>query len=141
MDTEKLEKELQLWDRLMYMAMGAAIVLLAISFRHLDYGDRWPGFQNHAGAIWQWMQIAITPAGFYLLWSKRWKNMPLRQKKNTIVGFFIASWLTFLALGFITLNYYIVDLGFLITVGIALIALGYAWIRKQKPNQVDEMFP
>jgi hypothetical protein len=87
------------------------------------------------------MQIAITPAGFYLLWSKRWKVLPFREKKNTIVGFFIASWLTFLALGFITLNYYIVDLGFLITVGIVLFALGYAWVQKQKPNQADEIFP
>jgi hypothetical protein len=141
MDTEQLEKELQIWDRLMYMAVGAAIVLTAISFRHLDYGDYWPGFQSHAGAVWQWMQIAVTPPGFYLLWSKRWKNMRFPQKKNTIMGFFIASWFTFLSLGFITLNYYIVDLGFLITAGIVLIALGYAWIRKQKPNQVDEMFP
>lgn len=141
MDTELLEKELQIWNRLMYMAMGASIVLLALSFRHLDYPDRWPGFQNHAGAIWQWMQIAITPPGFYLLWSKRLKKLPFREKKNTIVGFFIASWFTFLALGFITLNYYIVDLGFLITAGTALIALGYLWVQKVKPNQVDEMFP
>jgi hypothetical protein len=141
MDTERLGKELQIWNRLMYMAMGASIVLLALSFRHLDYPDRWPGFQNHAGALWQWMQIAITPPGFYLLWSKRWKKLPFREKKNTIVGFFIASWFTFLALGFITLNYYIVDLGFLITGGTALIALGYLWVQKVKPNQVDEMFP
>lgn len=141
MDTESLEKELQIWNRLMYMAMGASIVLLALSFRHLDYPDRWPGFQNHAGAIWQWMQIAITPPAFYLLWSKHWKKLPFREKKNTIVGFFIASWFTFLALGFITLNYYIVDLGFLITGGTALIALGYLWVQKVKPNQVDEMFP
>lgn len=141
MDTELLEKELQIWNRLMYMAMGASIVLLALSFRHLDYPDRWPGFQNHAGTIWQWMQIAITPPGFYLLWSKRLKKLPFREKKNTIVGFFIASWFTFLALGFITLNYYIVDLGFLITAGTALIALGYLWVQKVKPNQVDEMFP
>jgi hypothetical protein len=141
METEQLEKELQTWDRLMYLAVGASIVLTAISFRHLDYGDYWPGFQHHAGAVWQWMQIAITPPGFYLLWGKRWNHMPFRHKKNTIMGFFIASWLTFLSLGFITLNYYIVDLGFLITVGIVLMALGYAWIRKQKPNQVDEIFP
>jgi hypothetical protein len=141
MDTEKLEKELQLWDRLMYMAMGAAMVLLVISFRHIDYGDRWPGFQSHAGAVWQWMQIAITPAGFYLLWSKRWKNLPFREKKNTIVGFFLASWFTFLSLGFIMLNYYIVDLGFLITIVVVLMALCYAWIRKQSQSQVDEMFP
>lgn len=140
METEQLEKELKIWDRLMYMPAGASIVLVALSFRHIDYADRWPGFQNHAGVIWQWMQIAITPPAFYLSWSKRWKALPFREKKNTIVGFFIASWFTFLAMGFITLNYYIVVLG-LLTGGAALIILGYLWWRKVKPNQVDEMFP
>jgi hypothetical protein len=141
MDTEQLEKELQIWDRLMYMAVGASIVLAALSFRHLDYADLWPGFQSYAGAIWQWMQMAITPPGFYLLWSKRWKDVPFQEKKNTIIGFFIASWFTFLALGFITLNYSLVLLGLLFTGSAALITLGYLWWRKVKPNQVDEMFP
>ena len=31
METEQLEKELQIWNRLMYMALGAAIALLASS--------------------------------------------------------------------------------------------------------------
>ena len=141
MDTEQLEKELQIWDRLMYMAVGSSIVLVIISFGNYTYADRWPGFQNHAGAVWQWMQIAITPPGFYLLWSKRWKTLPFRERKNTLLGFFIASWFTFLALSFITVNYYLIDLGFLITGTVALIALGYTWITKQKPKRIDEMFP
>lgn len=141
MDTKQLEKELQIWDRLMYMAVGASIVLAALSFRHLDYADRWPGFQNYAGNIWQWMQVVITPPALYLLWGKRWKDVPFREKKNTIIGFFIASWFTFLALGFITLNYSIVVLGLLLTGSAALITLGYLWWRRVKLNQVDEMFP
>lgn len=141
MDTQQLEKELQIWDRLMYMALGAAIVLMALSFHYLTYGDRWPGFQHHAGVVWQSMQIAITPPGFYLLWSKRWHKFSFREKKYTIAGFFIASWFTFLAFGFITLNYYIVDLGFFITACATLITLGYLWIQRVKPNQVDELFP
>jgi hypothetical protein len=141
MEPKQLREELQIWNRLMYMAVGASIVLTALSFRHLDYGDRWPGFQNHAGAIWQWMQIAITPPGFYLLGSKRWKGQIFPEKRNTIVGFFVASWFTFLALGFITLNHSIVALGLLFTGSAALITLGYLWWRKVKPNQVDEMFP
>lgn len=141
MDTQQLEQELQLFDRLMYMAVGASIILMAVTYRHLDYENIWPGFQHHAGVVWQLLQIAVTPPAFYLLLSKRWKGMPWREKKNTIVGFLIASWFTFLSLGFITLNFYIAEIGTVITVGAALIALGYAWIRRQKPNQAEEIFP
>jgi|SRR5688572_4562714 hypothetical protein len=141
METEQLEKELQIWDRLMYMAVGSSIALVVVSFGNYIYADQWPGFQNHASSVWQWMQLAVTPPGFYLLWSRRWKGLPFWERKNTILGFFIASWFTFLSFGLITLNYYLIDLGSLITGGVALITLGYAWIRKGKTNQVDEMFP
>lgn len=141
MDTEKLEKELQLFDRLMYMAVGASIILMTVTYRHLYYGDNWPGFQHHAGVVWQLLQIAVTPPAFYLLLSKRWKGTAWREKKNTILGFLIASWFTFLSPGFITLNFYIADIGTVITVCAAVIALGYAWIHRQKPNQTEEMFP
>jgi hypothetical protein len=39
MNTQQVEKEIQTWDRLMYMAVGASIILMAVTYRHLDYGD------------------------------------------------------------------------------------------------------
>jgi hypothetical protein len=141
MDTEQLENELQIWDRLMYTAVGSSIALLIISFGNYMYADQWSGFQNYASGVWQWMQLAITPPGFYLLWNKRWRTLPFHERKNTILGFFIASWFTFLSLSLITLNYYLIDLGFFITGSVALITFGYKWISTRKPSQPDEMFP
>lgn len=141
MDTEELEKQLQIWDRFMYMALGSSITLVVIGFGNFIYADRWPGFQNHAGGVWQWLQIAITPPGFYLLWAKHWRTLPFLNRKNTILGFFLASWVTFLSLGFITVNGPLVNLCFLILVGTILIAFGYFNIVKRKSDQPDEMFP
>jgi hypothetical protein len=141
MDTEPLEKELQIWDRLMYIALGSSSTLLIISFGHFFYGNQWPYFENYAGGLWQWMQIAITPPGFYLLSSKRWKLLPVSSRKIPIIGFFAASWITFLSLGFITVNDALIYFNFFIIGIAALIALGYMEKIKKKSNQPDEMFP
>lgn len=141
MNTEQLEKQLSVWNRFMYMALGSSITLLIISFGNFFYGNRWSHFENYAGGLWQWMQIATTPPGFYLLWSKHWKVMQFSNRKNTIVGFFIASWLTFLSLGFITANDTLIDFTSFVIVGAVLLALGYIWMAKKKSKQSDEMFP
>jgi hypothetical protein len=141
MDTEQLEKELQIWDRLMYIAVGSSISLLIISFGNFFYGNQWPYFENYAGGLWQWTQIAVTPPGFYLLWSERWKPLPFSSRKITMIGFFVASWITFLSLGFITVNDALIYFNFFI-IGIAiLITLGYMQTAKRKSNQPDEIFP
>jgi hypothetical protein len=141
MDTEQLEKELRIWDRLMYIVLGSSITLLIISFGNFSYGNQWPYFENYTGGLWQWMQITITPPGFYLLWSKRWKLLPLSSRKITILGFFIASGITFLSLGFITVNDALIYFNFFIIGSASLIALGYSQMTKRKSNQPDEMFP
>lgn len=141
MDTEQLEKELRIWDRLMYIALGASATLSVISFGNFLFGNQWPYFEGYAGELWQWMQIAITPPGFYLLWSKRWKVTPFSARRNTVVGFFIASWITFLSLGFITATEALVNVNCFILAGVMLIALGYVWTVKKKSNRSDEMFP
>jgi hypothetical protein len=138
MDTEPLEKELEKWNRSMYIALGSSITLVVITFGNFFEGG-WPGFERYAGGWWQWMQVAITPPGFYLLWSKRWKVLPFQERKNTIIGFLIASWLTFLALGFITLNEPLIS--FLLIVGVIPLALRYSHQIKEKSNQADEIFP
>jgi hypothetical protein len=114
---------------------------LIISFGNFSYGNQWPYFENYTGELWQWMQIAVTPPGFYLLWSKRWKLLPLSSIKITILGFFIASGITFLSLGFITVNNALIYFNFFIIGSASLIALGYSQMTKRKSNQPDEMFP
>src|SRR5919109_4902590 len=132
MDTEQLEKELQIWNRLMYIALGSSITLLIISFGNFFYGNQWPYFENYAGGLWQWMQIAITPPGFYLLWSERWKRLPFPSRKITVIGLFVASWITFLSLGFITVNDALIYFNFFIIGIAALITLGYIEKAKKK---------
>ncbi len=140
MDTEQLGTELQIWNRFMYMALASSITLAVISLGNFFYGG-WSGFERYAGGVWPWMQLAITPAGFYLLWGKRWKALPYLNRKNTIFGFFIASWFSFLSLGFITVNGPLINLSFLILGGVTLFGLGYINLVKKKPDHSDEMFP
>ena len=141
MDSEQLEKQLQIWNRFMYIAIGASATLLLISLGHYMNGSRWPDFEYYAGGMWQWMQLAATPPGFYLLWGKQWKTLPFLERRSTVIGFFVASWITFLSLGFITTNESLIDLTAFLTLCAVLIAFGYGWMLKKKSNRSDEMFP
>jgi hypothetical protein len=138
MDAEQLEKELDRWNRFMYMALASSITLAVISFGNfLESG--WSGFERYMSGLWQWIQLAVTPPVFYLLWSKRWKALPFQDRRNTILGFFLASWFTFLSLGFITVNGLLVS--FLILVGAISLFFRYVVVVKRKSNQADEIFP
>lgn len=141
MDTERLEKQFQMWNRFMYVVLGASITLVTVGLGDFLEGNRWPGFDNFIGGVWQWVQLLATPPGFYLLLGKRWKTMPLSNRLNTIFGYFIASWLSFFALGLITANNAPTELGFLIIGSAILIALGYIWALKRTLHPRDEMFP
>jgi hypothetical protein len=141
MDTEQLEKQFQLWNHFMYVALGSSITLVLISLGDVLNGDRWSGFDNYTGGVWQWIQILSTTPGFYLLWGKSWKTLPLAHRLNTIFGYFVASWFSFLALGLITANNAPNELNFLIVGAAILIALGYIWVLKKTSSPRDEMFP
>ncbi|HSA99829.1 MAG TPA: hypothetical protein VLE49_04210 [Anaerolineales bacterium] len=141
MDTEKLEKQFQLWNRFMYMILGSSVTFLIVSLSFLLNGSRWSGFDNDAGGIWQWLQLLATPPGFYLLWSKHWKALPLLNRLHTIFGYFLASWLSLLALGIITSNNTPGEFNFFIVGTGLLIVLGYLWVLKRTSDPRDEMFP
>ena len=142
MENEQIEKQFQLWDRFMYVALGSSITLVIVSLVNLLNGSRWPGFDNSMGGVWQWIQLLATPPGFYLLWGKRWKTLPLLSRLNTVFGYFIASWFSFLALGLIvTAENAPTELNFLIVGSAILIALGYVWLLRRTSNPRDEMFP
>ena len=128
MDTEQLEKELQLWNRFMYMALGAAIALVVSS----------PNDFSFIGIVNFLLLIAVIPPGFFLLFSKRWKVLPFTKERiTTIFGFLAASWLLLLVPGI--LSGAPLYLMFLIGYLIFLVFL-YLRILK-KPSDSDEMFP
>lgn len=128
MDTEQLEKEFQLWNRFMYMALGAAIGLVASS----------PNDFSLVGIVWLLLQIAVTPPGFFLLFGKRWKVLPLTKERiNTVFGYLAASWLLLLIPGILGAGplYFLFLIGYLI-----FLVLLYIRIQKKPPDS-DEMFP
>lgn len=128
MEIEPFEKELQIWNRFMYMSLGAAVAMLASS----------PDNFSFAGIVWFFLQVAITPPGFFLLLGKRWKDLPLTKERiNTVFGYLVASLLLlFVPVIFgADLLYYIFPVGYFI-----LILFLYLRIKK-KPSDSEEMFP
>jgi len=127
METEQLEKQLSIWNRLLYAGLGSSITLLFSSFD-----------TQILGVLWIMLQIAVTSSAFFLLWGKRWQSWPLsKERANTIFGYFLASWLLSLVPGILGADslYYIIVFGYSIFILII-------YRRTQKELSVsDEMFP
>ena len=141
MNTEQLEKQFQIWNRFMYLALGSSITLVFISFGFLLNASRWSGFENYAGGVWEFIQLLVTPPGLYLLLARRWKVLPLSNRLNTIFGYFLAGWINLLSLGLITANSAPSEFNFLIGVTAILIVIGYILALKRTSSPRDEMFP
>ncbi len=127
MDTEQLQKQLQVWDRFMYMALGAAITVVASSPN--DYG--------FVGIVWLLIEILTASSGFFLLWGKRWKSLPLTNRLKTIYGYLAASWLSLFVMLILgaEVGYGLFILGYTIFLGIIY------WQIQKKASDSDEMFP
>ena len=129
MDTEQLEKQFSLWNKVMYMALGSAITLLASS----------PNDFSYTGIVWLLMQIVFIPAGFFVLFSKRWNALPLsRERLNTAFGYLFASWLSLwvpLTMGGGDDTTNLILLAYTVLLGLL-----YWWARK-KFSSSAEMFP
>ena len=141
MEIEQLENQFRNWNRFMYMILGASLTFLLVSCGNLVYGRDWDGFGNYVGGIWSSIQLLATPPGFYLLWGRQWKGTPLSTKINTIIGYFVVSWINLLSISFFTetpplTEYYILLVGSAI-----VMLLAYMWARKRISSPRDEMFP
>lgn len=127
METEQLEKQLSVWNRLLYAALGSSVTILASSFN-----------TELLGVAWLVLQIVVTASGFFLLWGKRWKTLPpSKERANTILGYLLASWLLSLVPGILGADslYYIIVFGYAIFILVI-------FRRTQKELSVsDEMFP
>lgn len=126
MDTERLEKELPVWNRRMYVALSAAIALLIATVIPLLW------------VAWFVLLIFVTAAGFNLLWGRGWKNLPLsRERTNTIFGYLLASW--FLLFVPLILNTDICFLTFPLMYTVFLLVI--YWRIRKKLSDAEEMFP
>jgi hypothetical protein len=126
MEIEQLEKQLSVWTRLLYAVLGASITLLFSSF------------DQFLGVVWIVLQIAVTSVAFFLLSGKRWKALPLsKERANTILGYFLGSWILSLVPGILGADslYYIVVFGYAIFILVI-------FRRTRKELYVsDEIFP
>ena len=126
MDTEQLEKQLSVWNRLLYAALGSSITLLASSF------------DQYLGVVWLVIQILVTSSGFYLLWGKRWRASPLsKERTNIIFGYLFASWLLLIVPSVFGVDslYYMFLLGY--TIFLVIIY----WRTQKRHSDSDDMFP
>ena len=128
MDIEQLEKQLSMWNKLMYMTLGAVITLVISS----------PEEFAHVDIVWFMIQIAITPLGFLLLFSRRWRALASsRERINTGLGFLFASWLSLLVPWILGArgNYVLFLLIYMLFLGLL------SWRVQRKLSNSDEMFP
>ena len=126
MDTDRLEKQLPAWHRLMYMAVSSAVVLLVASIDEL----RW--------VAWFVLQILVTSVGFYLLWGKNWKSLPLSRERLTIVfGFFLASWFFLFIPMILARQACFATPVFVYSIFLLIIY----WRTRKKLSESEEMFP
>ena len=126
MDTERLEKELPIWNCGMYIALSVAVTLLIATVIPFLW------------VAWFVLLIFVTSAGFNLLWGRGWKNLPLsRERVNTIFGYLLASW--FLLFVPLMLNTDLCFLTFPLVYTVFLLVI--YWRIRKKLSDAEEMFP
>jgi hypothetical protein len=126
MDTEQLEKQLSVWDRLMYIALGSAVTLLAASF------------DQFLGVAWLIVQVVVTSSGFFILWGKHWRALQLsKERVKASFGYLVASWLLSLVPGVLGADFLYYILVFAYAIFLLVI---YRRTRRELAVS-DEMFP
>jgi hypothetical protein len=140
MDINILQKRLEIWKRILFMNIGASVILILQAVliyqdtRSLMFGTSWYG-------VWLVVQLAAFLPGFVLLWGKHWMQIPLLERLNTMFGYFAVTWFTLLPVGFRIDPYSSKTFNFLwLGCGIAL-AIGYRWLRRKSLGIQNEIFP
>jgi FtsH-binding integral membrane protein len=137
MDVEMLEKRMEFWKRGVLIAAGASATLLATTIADYRDGARFFGWYF----IWLVIWLAVAPSGFYLLMSKKWRQIALPGRLNTAFGYLGCTWLILLSAS-IRYTYGSGTNGCYTFLIIAAIALGviYRYLQK-KGNGPEAMFP
>jgi hypothetical protein len=140
MDINLLEKRLAVWTRILFIIMGASITLFiqAVLGYQLSpillFQPAWYG-------VWFIVELAAFLPGFVLLWGKHWMQLPLRQRLNTIFGYFAVAWFNLLLVGIgmgrtapVSFNYFLLGSAIAITAG-------YWWLHRKCIGTRNEIFP
>jgi len=97
MATEDVEKKLEIWKPWLLISVGASIMLLLIAIADIPNQGR--AYAPSWFYVWPFFQLAVTPAGFVLLISKAWRQIPLHQRLDTAFGYLGVAWLSLFAFG------------------------------------------
>ena len=139
MEINSLEKRLEIWKRVLFINIGASFTLLATGIAELPNISR-PYFPGWYG-VWFIVQLASLLPGFVLLWGKHWMQMPLRERLNTIFGYFVVAWITLLPVG-IRMGSNTPDSFNFLFLGCAIaITIGYWRLRRMSIETQNEIFP
>jgi len=139
MDINSLEKRFENWKRILFIIMGASITLFIQAV--LKYQEsRSLVFEAYWYGVWFIVQLASFLPGFVLLWGKHWMRVPLRERLNTIFGYFAIAWFTLLPIGLRIGRYESRTFNFIL-LGLAIaITIGY-WSLRRKSMDTQEIFP
>ena len=139
MEIDSLEKKLMLWKQILFIVLGASITLLATGVGELPMGNPFfPGWY----AVWFVIQLAAILPGFVLLLGKHWVKLPLKERLNTIFGYFAVAWIVFLAFGVRSLvlplpgSYW-----WIAGLALVMIAGSYGWLYRKLFHTPEEIFP
>ncbi len=135
-----LRQQLQFIQRLMSVALGAALTFLLFVFTDANYIGR-------AGAFLWLMLLFAPPAGsFLLLISPVWRLLPLNERSNTILLGFGISWLATLIFYVSSLSGYYAPtwvrvLFLLFMAGYLLFMLGLGFFLQRYAAHDETLFP
>ncbi len=136
MTTEYLEQQLEKWKRvlLLFLGMGLTLAASTVGLAGMPFSS--------LGLVMVWLilELGTVPAGLLLLFSKQWRQLPLKQRLNTAFGFLGATWLGWLAIGFGIVGESLATLAFIFLVG-AVLAVIYLLQRRAHTNSPEEIFP
>lgn len=139
MDINTLNNRFEIWKRILFIIVGGSItlfiqgVLKYLESRSLVFDAYWYG-------VWFIVQLASFLPGFVLLWGKNWMQIPLRERLNTIFGYFAIAWFTLLPIGLRVGRYESRSLNFVLLGCAIAIAISY-WSLRRKSMETQEMFP
>ena len=140
MDIHSLKKRFEIWKHIFFINLGASIVLFLqallgyLESQNLNFEASWY-------AVWFLVQLASLLPGFVLLFGKHWMRIPLRERLNTIFGYFVVAWFTLLPVGIRIDRYSEKSFNYFLFGGAVAIAFGYWWLHRKSIEVQNEMFP
>jgi|WetSurMetagenome_2_1015567.scaffolds.fasta_scaffold729719_1 hypothetical protein len=139
MQLNLLEKNLEIWKKILFIGIGATSTLLATGIAELPNRSQpyFPGWY----AVWFIIFLASIIPGFVLLWGKHWLTIPLEKRLNIIFGFFGLTWVTFLSIGTTIIWGGAHEFVYFLLCLAVIIAVPYILLRRRTQKKAEEIFP